>query len=64
MVGRGIANPMFERTRGFKSPSPRFDSICLFLAGPLCTGACSISNYIVMNSKQLVLCSMDLVITP
>lgn len=23
LVGRGIANPMFERTRGFKSHSPR-----------------------------------------
>jgi hypothetical protein len=24
LVGRGIANPMFERTRGFKSHSPRY----------------------------------------
>ena len=24
LVGRGIANPMFERTRGFESHSPRF----------------------------------------
>jgi hypothetical protein len=24
LVGRGIANPMFVRTRGFKSHSPRF----------------------------------------
>ncbi len=24
LVGRGIANPMFARTRGFKSHSPRF----------------------------------------
>ena len=23
LVGRGIANPMFERTRGFESHSPR-----------------------------------------
>lgn len=24
LVGRGIANPMFERTRGFESHSPRY----------------------------------------
>ena len=24
LVGRGIANPMFVRTRGFESHSPRF----------------------------------------
>lgn len=25
LVGRGIANPMFARTRGFESHSPRFE---------------------------------------
>ena len=29
LVGRGIANPMFARTRGFKSPSPRHQKLNL-----------------------------------
>ena len=32
LVGRGIANPMFERTRGLESHSPRFT--CGFLSKP------------------------------
>jgi hypothetical protein len=29
LVGRGIANPMFARTRGFESHSPRFSLVFL-----------------------------------
>jgi hypothetical protein len=31
LVGRGIANPMFERTRGFKSRSPRLTLVVILL---------------------------------
>ena len=33
LVGRGIANPMFERTRGFESHSPRLTYELMFLHG-------------------------------